>query len=135
MELWELSAREQIRDLIARYTHCADSGRFRDLVMLFSEEGELEVESRPPLRGRLAIEAFLEGVGTTLAERHGRPIVRHLVTNVLLDVQDPDSATAASYFVVLNASGLDHWGRYRDRFIRLGEQWFFASRSVRLDHR
>jgi len=35
MEVWELAAREQIRDTIARYAHCVDGGRFDDLVELF----------------------------------------------------------------------------------------------------
>jgi hypothetical protein len=46
MEIWELEAREQIRDTIARYAHCVDGGRFDDLVALFTPDGVLEVGAR-----------------------------------------------------------------------------------------
>lgn len=135
MEDWELAAREQIRDLIARYAHCADAGRFRDLVMLFTEEGELEIVGQPPLRGRLAIEAFLEGARETTAARLTHPHLRHHVSSLEIEVHDPETASAASYFMVLTDGGLDHWGTYRDRFIQIGERWFFAYRRVRIDGR
>jgi hypothetical protein len=38
VEPWELGAREEIRELVARYAHCADGGRFDDLVALFAED-------------------------------------------------------------------------------------------------
>lgn len=135
MELWELAAREQIRELVARYAHYADSGRFRDLVLLFAEEGALEVEGRAPLHGRLAIEAFLEGARATFAGRLVHPYVRHHVTSTEIEVLDPENATAASYFLVLSEGGLDHWGRYRDRFVQVGELWLFSARRVRVDGR
>jgi SnoaL-like protein len=52
MEIWELEAREQIRDTVARYAHCVDDGRFDDLVALFTPDGVLEVEGEPAHRGR-----------------------------------------------------------------------------------
>jgi hypothetical protein len=30
-------------------------------------------------------------------------------------------------------AGLDHWGRYTDRFVRVDGTWLFAQRSVRVD--
>ena len=35
MELWEIDAREQIRDLVARYNANGDSGRFAPMLALF----------------------------------------------------------------------------------------------------
>ena len=29
--------------------------------------------------------------------------------------------------------GLDHWGRYRDRLVPVGERWLLAQRSVKTD--
>jgi hypothetical protein len=133
MELWELAAREHVRDLIARYAHCADSGRFHELAMLFAEEGVLEIDGRPPLQGRLAVEAFLTRTKETLAGTGPQPYLRHHVTSIEIEVLDPDSADAVSYFFVVNESGLDHWGRYRDHFVQSGERWFFERRRVRVD--
>ena len=36
MELWELVARESIRDLVARYNANGDSGRFDQVLELFA---------------------------------------------------------------------------------------------------
>ena len=59
MDVWELVAREEIRELVARYAHCADSGRFEELVALFAEDGVLEIVGREELHGRQAILNFL----------------------------------------------------------------------------
>ncbi len=34
---------------------------------------------------------------------------------------------------MLTLHGLDHWGRYTDRFERVDERWLFAHRAVRVD--
>ncbi len=133
MEHWELVAREAIRDTIARYAHCADRGRFAELVALFAPDGVLEIAGRDPLRGRDAILGLLTGVERSLAQTTGRPFIRHHVSSVQIDVIGPDEATAASYFLAITERGPDHWGRYRDRLVRSGDRWLFAHRHVRPD--
>ena len=59
VELWELAAREAIRETIASYTYCADSGRFDDFAALFAADGVLEVHGEAPLAGRDAIRGVL----------------------------------------------------------------------------
>jgi hypothetical protein len=133
VELWELVAREEIRELVARYAHHADGGRFAELVALFAEDGVLRIDDRPPLLGRNAILAFLDDTRRDLAASSASGAMRHHVTAVRLDVSSPDAATGAAYFLVVTDRGPDHWGRYRDRFVREGECWLFAERRVRLD--
>jgi hypothetical protein len=133
MELWELAARERIRDTLARYAHCADTGRFAELVALFTEDGVLEIDGRPPLQGHAAIEAFLTGTKTNIAANLTRPLIRHHVSSIRIEVQTPDEANAASYFLAITERGPDHWGRYRDRLVRVGDQWLFQHRRVRPD--
>ena len=128
----ELIAREQIRDAIARYAHFADGGRFAELTTLFAEDGTLEIAGRPPLRGRAEILAFLESVKRT-PEPGTSPFIRHHVSSVRIDVQGTDEATSASYFFVITENGPDHWGRYRDDFVRVGDAWLFKRRRVRVD--
>jgi uncharacterized protein (TIGR02246 family) len=135
MDPWELEAREAIRTLIARYAHCADRGRFEELAALFAEDATLEIAGREPLRGREAIRAFLSATKTALAGQSTHPFIRHHVSSVLIDVQTPDAATAASYFFVITELGPDHWGRYHDDLARVGGRWLFRRRSVRLDGR
>ena len=43
MELWELAAREGIRDTVARYNHAGDAGRFDAMVECFTPDGRLAI--------------------------------------------------------------------------------------------
>ena len=133
METWELVARELIRDTLARYAHCADRGRFDELVALFTEDGVLEIDGLPPLRGRDAIREFLQGTKTSIANTTGRPLIRHHLSSVQIDVASPVEAAAASYFLAITERGPDHWGRYRDRLIPAGSRWLFRHRRVTPD--
>jgi len=130
MEHWELSAREAIRDTVARYNHAGDRGRFDDMVACFTEDGSLTIVGSGTHRGRPALRTFFSGVGGTAP---GFTHLRHCVTNLLIDVGSPLEATAASYFQVITDIGLDHWGRYRDRLVPHGDRWLLAERAVRTD--
>ena len=133
MELWEIAAREQIRDTLARYAHCADTGRFAELAALFTDDGVLAIDGRPPLRGRAAIEAFLTRTKTNIAANLAQPFIRHHVSSIRIEVLSSDAASSASYFLAITERGPDHWGRYRDRLVRVREQWLFQHRRVRPD--
>ena len=61
--------------------------------------------------------------------------MQHHVTSVRVDVVSPTEATATSYFTVMTGAGVDHWGRYKDRFVPDGDRWLFAHRLVRTDGR
>lgn len=130
MELWELQARELIRDTIARYAHCADTGRFAELVGLFTEDGVLEIEGRAPYAGRAAIQEFLTGTKTNLASNLTRPLIRHHVSSIRVDLLSHHDASAVSYFLVITERGPDHWGRYRDHLSRVGDRWLLRHRRV-----
>ena len=134
MDVWELVARERIRDTIARYAHLVDRGRIDELVALFTEDATLEAGDGPPVRGRDAIRAVFLGTGRRLASA-AAPLIRHHVSNVLIDVESPDAATASSYFLAITDHGPDHWGRYRDRLVPAGDRWLFQHRRVRTDGR
>jgi len=133
MEVWELEAREAIRELVAGYAHAGDSGRFDEVVAAFAPDGVLETPDQVEHRGREAIAAFLRGTGTLLAGATSVPLIRHHVSNLRLAVTGPDDATGAAYFLVVTERGPDHWGRYRDRYVRRDGLWLFAHRRVRLD--
>jgi ketosteroid isomerase-like protein len=133
MEAWELAARELIRDTVARYAHLVDRGRIDELVELFTEEATLQAGDRPPAIGRPAIRAFFLDTGGRLAAATARPLIRHHVSNLLIEVAGPEVATARSYFLAVTERGPDHWGRYRDRFARVGERWLFTHRVARAD--
>lgn len=135
MDSWELIAREAIRETLARYAHCADQGNFAAMVELFAGDGRLEIDGRPMLEGRAAIEAFLMQTKTARAAASANPYIRHHVSSVAIDIVDARSASASSYFLAITERGLDHWGRYRDRLVQVGDRWLFAHRRVRIDGR
>jgi hypothetical protein len=135
VELWELAARELIRETIARYAHFADSGRFDELATLFAPAGVLEVGDEPPLAGREAVRDYLDGVGVQLADATTVPLIRHHTSSVTIDVVGADEARARCYFLAITEHGVDHWGRYRDAFVRIDGEWLFAHRRVRTDGR
>jgi hypothetical protein len=147
MELWELVARERIRDTLARYNWSGDAFRLDELAMAFCPDGTLEVRGQPPHVGREAIVAFLGGGGgaddaarraelQARAEASGvRRIVRHNLANLRFTSLTPDEAQVATYFTVVTEIGLDHYGRYRDTFVPVGDEWLIRHRFVSTDWR
>jgi len=133
MELWELAAREAIGETVARYAHLVDRGRIDELLELFVEDGVLEAGDQPPARGRAAIRELFLGTGKRLASASATPLIRHHVSNLAIDLTGPDDATAESYFLAITDRGPDHWGRYRDRFVRRGSRWLLQRRRARAD--
>jgi hypothetical protein len=59
--------------------------------------------------------------------------LRHFTATHQIDLVDDDHATGRCYFAVIMDGGLDHWGRYLDRYRRVGEQWRFEHRRVLVD--
>ena len=60
---------------------------------------------------------------------------RHFVANVVIEFDDESSARVRSYFLNVSSEGLDHWGRYRDHFVKVGDRWLIAHRYARVDGR
>ena len=131
MELWELIAREQIRDTVARYNRAGDTGRFDEMVECFAPDGTLVIPGVSEHHGRDELRAYFSGVAGSA--RPGFTHLRHCVTNVTIDLDGPDSAAVTAYFQVLTDIGLDHWGRYRDRLVPVGDRWLLAERSAKTD--
>lgn len=134
MEMWELVAREQIRDTLARYNWSGDAGRLEGLAETFCVDGVLEIRGAEPLRGRSEITAFLGGVtGKIAADADIKPVVRHNVANILFTALTPDEAQVACYFTVVTHIGLDHFGRYRDTLVPDSDTWLIKHRKVSTD--
>jgi hypothetical protein len=148
MELWELIAREGIRDSIALYNWSGDAYRLAGLTGAFTEDGALEVRGEAPYEGRQAIMEFLGGIRGSgagddaraalkaAAEASGiKRIVRHNIANLRFLELTPQQAKVSCYFTVFTEIGLDHYGRYRDTFVPVGEQWLIKHRFVSTDWR
>jgi len=147
VELWELVARERIRDALARYSWAGDALRLDELAAAFCEDGELEIRGEPPVRGRAAIverlggasavddDARREAARAASASAGTRRIVRHVVSNVQFVEVTPEHARVGSYFTVVSEAGLDHCGRYRDLLLPVGDEWLIKHRFVSTDWR
>jgi SnoaL-like domain len=134
VEMWELVAREQIRDTLARYNWSGDAGRVDDLAETFCADGVLEIRALQPLRGRSEIASFLRGVtGNVAANADVKPVVRHNIANVLFTGMTAHEAHVSSYFTVVTHIGLDHCGRYRDTLVPDGDTWLIKHRKVSTD--
>jgi SnoaL-like domain len=131
--MWELVARERIRDTLARYNWSGDAGRLEGLSEAFCTDGVLEIRGFEPLSGRSEIVRFLGGVTGGIAAGSAKPIVRHNVTNVSFIELASDTAQVASYFTVITNIGLDHCGRYRDTLVPVGDAWLIKHRKVSTD--
>jgi uncharacterized protein (TIGR02246 family) len=135
MELWEIAAHVEIRNLIAAYNANGDSGRFEEMMQVFAPDGVLEAGGGRH-EGREAIAAFLTGIverapATGAPDR--RTSVRHFTATTKIDVLSPQRATAYSYYQVLTRHGLDHWGRYFDEFTVVDGAWRIARRRATTD--
>ncbi len=136
MEPWELSAREQIRDLVARYNANGDSGRFDEVVELFAPDAVMDVDGRLSV-GREEIRTVFTSAASSLKEhlaaRAAPSYLRHFTSTLQIDVLGPTLARARCYYQVVTAHGLDHWGRYLDEFGVVEGRWRFTKRVERLD--
>ncbi len=135
MQPYELAAHEAIRQLVARYAHAADRGRFDDVVALFAPDGVLELPDGRTFRGAAAIRAFLAGTATSLRGEKPAAPLRHHVSSHAIELESETTASGWAYFLVVTPDGPDHWGRYADRYTKAEGPWRFAHRRVRVDGR
>lgn len=130
----DVLARFEVHELVHRVAVLGDRGRVEEMAALFTDDGVLEVAGRDLVEGPDAIARYLRDAGTRFAaavERHGR--LHHHVSSVAVELVGPGEAWAASYFLVMAASGPDHWGRYRDELVRVDGAWRLRRRRVHVD--
>jgi hypothetical protein len=143
MTLDDLLAREGIRDLVARYNSNSDTGRFEPLWELFHPDAVMELVnsmgSEPVVYdGRERIKEIFTGAQGKVRqqlESAGPTYIRHFTATHQIDLVDADHATGRCYFAVIIDRGLDHWGRYIDRYVRVDGAWKFEHRRVYVDGR
>lgn len=119
--------REQIRDLLARYTYAGDRGRIAELAACFADDGILEYPGNSGTGPEGIIAALTSGAANPAIS-----FIRHHITSPLIDLSG-DTASARSYFAVTSNHGPDHSGTYADRFVKTAAGWRFARRIVRID--
>lgn len=137
MEAWQLAARETIRDLVARYNASGDAGRFDEAMALFAEDAVVAVTPGRTYEGLREIRTLFTGAAKTEAPERDRAgkkgFIRHFTATHQIDILGPDEARGRCYYAVLTESGLDHWGRYVDQYVRRDGCWLFLRRDISVD--
>lgn len=127
--------------LIKRYVNLNDGHDWQGCAALYMSGARMGRPSQPG--------TFVEGREAILAAFTARPprAQRHAVSNIVVDVEDADHASAFSVIVLYQGepaaegelpamsanSPLVGW--YRDRLVRTAEGWRFAERIGGLDFR
>jgi hypothetical protein len=132
MDLWMVTAREEIRDLVARYNANGDTGRFAQVLELFAPDAVIEAVGQT-FTGPAEIATLFGDVRQRTSTQDRSFYLRHMTATHQIDLIDESSAHGRCYYQVLTAIGLDHWGRYIDRYCVIDGRWRFASRRVTLD--
>ena len=136
--------RLQIYELMDRYGVVHDFGTPEEYAGLFTPDAEISIGSGPPLvKGHDA----LVGMAARDHQRFGGPvtsdgktalIMRHVVSNRLVDLVGKDAARGSCYVTTLiktpdNGLAVLSIGRYEDEYVRRGGKWLIAKRRIILD--
>ncbi|MGN0064291.1 MAG: nuclear transport factor 2 family protein [Nocardioides sp.] len=94
MDIQELCDRQEIVDLITRYTRAVDTRTFADLAHVFTPEATLDYSDvGGPVAQRDEVVAWIEK-GLAGFDRF-----QHTIGQVAVDFTDADHATATAYFI------------------------------------
>ena len=131
-----MAAGDDLRNLLGLYCERIDAGDFRGVGELFEHAALTEPGGTELARGADAVEAFY-AAGTLLHD--GSPRTKHLVTNVVLDIDEAAGVAAVrSSYLVLQQVGAGPLqpiitGHYHDTFERPDGAWRFTERRFFVD--
>ncbi len=117
-----------------RYAVAVGDQNLDVFVAQFAPDAIWQRPGTPALQGHAAIRAFMESPNLP-------KLVRHLNGSALIDVLDEENAAGVSYTTVFNGrsdheggvavtEGPDYVVEYRDRFVRVGQDWLIARRDT-----
>jgi 3-phenylpropionate/cinnamic acid dioxygenase small subunit len=117
--------REKVRELFARFCHSIDEGRYEEWVGTFTPDGVFD----SPVAGRHAGRAgLLKFTRDLAASDMGKATQRHLVTNLIISLED-DRGTALCNLTVYvtrdGATSLLLVGGYNTELRKVGGEWYF----------
>ena len=129
-------AREAITTLLFSYAERLDAGDLEGVAQLFAHATLRTDGFEGERRGSAEVLELYRGM---VALYDGKPCTKHVTTNVIIEVNEPqDAASARSYFSVLQARPelplqVIIAGRYHDRFARVAGAWRFTDRLMFVD--
>ena len=136
--------RLQIYELMDRYGVVHDFGTPEEYAALFTADAEIGIGAGPPVvKGHDALVAMATrdhqrfGGGLT-PDGKTALIMRHVVSNRLVDLVGKDAARGSCYVTTLirtpdNGLAVLSIGRYEDEYVRQGGKWRISKRRIILD--
>lgn len=125
-----LIAKDEIIDLVHRYSYCVDHRLYDEVVELFTEDCEVDYGPEyPTMRSSSDLRRMFE------TPDEGFVATSHHNANVLVTFGDPDHASVRTsvYAWHQRSSGVTPrlWGYYHDSVVRLPDGWRIAERQLR----
>tara|TARA_X000001036_G_scaffold146070_1_gene138885 strand:+ start:2336 stop:2785 length:450 start_codon:yes stop_codon:yes gene_type:complete len=133
MELWQLKAYAEIRDLISAYNSFGDRGRFDQLLELFAETAVMDINDGRIYEGADQIKTVFTDSSDSLSKDDSPSYIQHHTSSTHIEFEGDKKANSKSYFSVFLSNGIDHWGRYEDKFENINGKWLFVYRRVKTD--
>ena len=131
-----MADRDDITALVHRYGALLDAGDIDGVVALFSRATWRSAATGTVLRTPEEIRGVYEGI----VMHDGSPRTRHLMTNVVVEIDDgADEATGHSTYTVLQSVGpgdpieIVVVGRYEDHYARGADGWHLTDRLFFVD--
>ncbi|WP_406478372.1 nuclear transport factor 2 family protein [Streptomyces sp. NBC_01615] len=134
-DLEQLLAERACERLVLDFVRRLDLGEPGTVAELFTEDGTWEwPEGERVVKGREALRDYFGG-------RPADRLSRRVMTNILVTVDSPTTATATSYFTTYRVDGHTggmvpagppvQVGHYEDTFRKVGDdRWLLASRTL-----
>jgi hypothetical protein len=123
--------RSSVEKLIYEFFYCLDERRYRQLADMFAPDGVWHRQGKE-----------LRGPGAVMDAMKQRPpgfTTRHLITNVMVDVDGADAASARFYMTVFVHEGAEapkaavpmavpmHVSSFEQKFVKSNGQWLIGS--------
>lgn len=124
-----LEAKDEIRELTARYCHCVVDGDAEGILDLFCPDGTFRTRSTSHTGDEQLRAMYVDGVG---AKTH-KPFIQ----NHVIDLIGPDEATgrcSVEIRIFQNDEAITAAGHYLDRYRRQDGRWLFAERFFNAYH-
>ena len=121
----ELADKEAIKELASMYAHCVWQDDIETMIELFSDDGVMDPEIRPPIKGRAAL---LESFKDMLEAGDFQPFVHNHVIKL-----DGDRASGVAYVdlrYTAEGKSMIGSGFYTDEYVRIEGNWKFKSRRL-----
>jgi 3-phenylpropionate/cinnamic acid dioxygenase small subunit len=122
--------KDQIIDLVHRYSYGVDHGLYDEVVQLFTEDCVVDYgPSIAPVRSRAGLRRMLAHPDGAYAA------TSHHNANVLVTFEDDDRASVRTSVYAwhqrIDGTTPRVWGYYHDSVVRLSEGWRIAERQLR----